>query len=73
MNNVIAYKQFSLGEGLADLFASEVKNFEAFKASIVDSAKNFRQMFGDGDFDKTCHDREVGDSYDKGCTSHNRS
>lgn len=46
MNSVLAYKQLSLGEGLADLFASEIKNLEAFKASVVDSAKAFRTLFG---------------------------
>lgn len=46
MNSVIAYKQLSLGEGLAELFAPEIKNLEAFKASVVNSAKNFRNLFG---------------------------
>lgn len=76
MNNVIAYKQFSLGEGLAELFAPEIKNLEAFKASIVASAKNFRSYFGPG-FDQTCHNethKEGGSSdYRDGCTDHNRS
>ena len=46
MNSVIAYKQFSLGEGLAELFAPEIKNLEAFKASVVDSAMKVRSLFG---------------------------
>jgi len=46
MNSVIAYKQFSLGEGLAELFAPEIKNLEAFKASLVTSTKGIRSMFG---------------------------
>ena len=49
MNSVIAYKQFSLGEGLAELFAPEIKNLEAFKASVVASAKNIRSMIGYGE------------------------
>lgn len=46
MNNVVAYKQFGLGEGLADLFASEVKNFGAFKASLASKVKMFRDTLG---------------------------
>lgn len=62
MNSVITYKQFSLGEGLADLFAPEIKNLEAFKASVVASAEKFRNMFGGG-WEQVCHDK-----YEKGCT-----
>lgn len=46
MNSVLAYKQFCLGEGLADLFASEIKNFEAFKASLSTKVKMLRDSFG---------------------------
>lgn len=46
MNSVIAYKQLSLGEGLAELFAPEIKNLEAFKASVVNSTKKFCSLFG---------------------------
>lgn len=46
MNSVLAYKQLSLGEGLAELFAPEIKNLEAFKASVVFSVKKFRNLFG---------------------------
>lgn len=78
MNSVLAYKQLSLGEGLAELFAPEIKNLEAFKASVITKAKNFRFLFGDRDFDQTCHnnthtDSGGGTSHDKGCTDHNRS
>lgn len=74
MNSVLAYKQLSLGEGLADLFASEIKNFEAFKAKVVASANSFRQMFGSGDFDQTCFDKSSsGGGWEKGCTSHEKS
>lgn len=76
MNSVIAYKQFSLGEGLAELFAPEINNLKAFKASVAESAKNFRNMFGVG-FDQTCHRetyRQKGDTnYRDGCTDHNQS
>ena len=76
MNNVIAYKQFSLGEGLAELFAPEIKNLEAFKASVVASAKNFRSMFGVG-FDQTCYNDYTkgggSDTWKDGCTDHNKS
>ena len=65
MNSVIAYKQFSLGEGLAELFAPEIKNLEAFKASVVASAKNFRSMFGVNEWDQVCHDKTT---HEKGCT-----
>lgn len=46
MNSVLAYKQFCLGEGLADLFASEIKNFEAFKASLSTKVKMLPDSFG---------------------------
>ena len=46
MNSVIAYKQFGLGEGLAELFSSEIKDLKSFKASIIASAKHFCDMFG---------------------------
>ena len=68
MNSVIAYKQFSLGEGLADLFASEVRNFEAFKASLISSAKNFRQLFEPSDWEQVCHDKTT---HEKGCSDSN--
>lgn len=46
MNNLISYKQFSLGPNLADLFNEETLNLEQFKASIMASAKSFCNMFG---------------------------
>lgn len=46
MNSVLAYKQFSLGEGLADLFATEIKNFEAFKVSLSSRVKLFWNSLG---------------------------
>ena len=46
MNSVLAYKQFCLGEGLADLFAYEIKNFEAFKASLSSKVKMLRDSLG---------------------------
>ncbi len=59
MNSVIAYKQFSLGEGLAELFAPEIKNLEAFKASVVASAKSFCSTFGyDRCYDKNKYEKD---------------
>ena len=59
MNSVIAYKQFSLGEGLADLFASEIKNLETFKASVTNSAKDIRALFGFNQcFSESTYDRD---------------
>lgn len=61
MNSVIAYKQFGLREGLAELLAPEIKNMDAFKASIEKTAQNFRNMFG---HDKSCHDK-THDKYER--------
>lgn len=72
MNSVIAYKKLSLGEGLADLFAYEIKNLEAFKASVRASVENLRSYLGCNDWSETCH-RETYRQNDKnnwrdGCT-----
>ena len=57
INSVINIKIFSLGEGLAELFAPEIKNLEAFKASVQADAKCFLNMFLGG------HEKTEG--YDK--------
>lgn len=71
MNSVIAYKQSSLREGLAELLAPEIINLDAFKSFIAKSAMSFRSTFG---YDKECHDkthdRYERDGHDKG---HERS
>lgn len=59
MNSVIVYKQFSLGEGLADLFAPEIRNLEAFKASVASTTKKFCSTFGYG----KCKDWKDNDSW----------
>ena len=68
MNSVIAYKQFSLGEGLAELFAPEIKNLETFKKSLnlaFNTQSWFMGGYNDGyygqwdknDYEKSSHSK----------------
>lgn len=69
MNSVIAYKQFSLGEGLAELFAQEIKNLETFKKSLGLAFKNQSRFIWGYDKTETGHDKwdKTGGGWDQVC------
>lgn len=66
MNNVVALKRISLGTSIAELFSSEIMNFDGFKSSIVASVQSFRDSLGYSKcYDKT-HSKYEKDQHDKG-------
>lgn len=59
MNSVIAYKQLSLREGLAELLAPEIINMGAFKSIVEKSVMNFRSIFGHDESYERSHEKDT--------------